>query len=59
MSDEYAYWIFCFALLILLMVLFGQYIQTQYWSKNVRTSSPGGSPNVVHMSLNQNPIELL
>jgi hypothetical protein len=59
MSDEYAYWIFCFVLLILLMVFFGQYIQNEYWSKNVRTSSPGGLPTVVHMALNQNPIALL
>ena len=59
MSDEYAYWIFCFVLLILLMVFFGQYLQSQYWSGKQRISSPGVNPRVVHMSLNQNPIELL
>ena len=59
MSEGYAYWIFCFALLILLMILFGQYIQRQYWSGNMGISSPGGPPNVVRMALNQNPVTLL
>jgi hypothetical protein len=59
MSEGYAYWIFCFALLILLMILFGQYLQNQYWSGNVGKSSPGVKPYIVRMELNQNPITLL
>jgi len=43
----------------MLMIFFGQYIQGQYWSENVKKSSPGGPPTVVHMALDQNPISLL
>jgi len=57
MSDYNAYWFFCAALLLMLMVFFGDFLYREYWGGNiVVANAPGAPPKRNYVKLNQNPI---
>jgi len=41
------------------MIVFGRYIQRQYWTGNLGTGSPGGPSKSVYMSLHEDPVDIL
>ena len=57
MNDYNAYWFFCAALLLMLMIFFGDFLYREYWGGYlIATNSPGAPPTRNYVKLNQDPV---